>query len=105
MLEIKSLSIMLLFVVIFCASLFLLSWLIHDILYRIAAKRAGCSAPIKYLHWEPFLGLDLFLQRLSDMKAGDSIATDRNLLKKYGKTVQTNAWGVKQYVISDPLNI
>lgn len=39
------------------------------------------------------------------MKAGDSIATDRSLLKKYGKTVQTNAWGIKQYVISDPVNI
>ncbi|KUJ19695.1 cytochrome P450 alkane hydroxylase-like protein, partial [Mollisia scopiformis] len=82
-----------------------LYWLINDILYRIAAKKAGCSIPIKYFHWDPFLALDLFYQRLSDMRAGDSVATDRNLLKKYGKTVQTNAWGIKQYVISDPVNI
>ena len=45
------------------------------------------------------------MKRINDMKAGDSIATDRILLSNYGKTVQTNAWGVKQYVISDPLNI
>jgi cytochrome P450 len=80
-------------------------WLFNEILYRVAARKAGCSIPVKYTHWDPFLGLDLFLQRLSDMKAGDSIATDRNLLKKYGRTVRTNAWGIKQYVISDPVNI
>lgn len=83
----------------------LVYWVANEILYRIAAKDVGCSIPIKYAHWDPVLGLDLFFQRLSDMKAGDSIATDRNLLKKYGKTVLTNAWGIKQYVVSDPVNI
>ena len=81
------------------------SRILSGMLYRIAARKAGCSMPRKYFHWDPFLGMDLFFQRLSDMKAGDSIATDRNLLKKYGKTVQTNAWGTKQYVTSDPANI
>jgi len=105
MLDIKSPSTTILSALTLGTSLTILFWLINDILYRIAAKKAGCSNPVKYFHWEPFLGLDLFFQRLSDMKAGDSIATDRSLLKKYGKTVQTNAWGIKQYVISDPVNI
>ncbi|EPE24762.1 Cytochrome P450 [Glarea lozoyensis ATCC 20868] len=91
--------------VAFVSSVTLLTWLVTDIKYRVAANRAGCSIPKRYFHWDPFLGLDLFFLRISDMKAGDSIATDTNLIKRYGKTVQTNSWGTKQYVISDPINI
>ncbi|KAF4630632.1 hypothetical protein G7Y89_g7506 [Cudoniella acicularis] len=79
-------------------SLYLLFWGANEILYRIAARKAGCSMPVKYWHWDPFLGLDLFMKRINDMKAGDSIATDRILLKNNGKAVQTNAWGIKQYI-------
>lgn len=74
-------------------------------LYRLTARNAGCSTPVRYWHKDPFLGFDLFLQRINDMKLGDSVATDRNMLNKYGKTVLTNAWGVKQWVTSDPLNM
>jgi hypothetical protein len=107
MFDIK-LSVLVLSAIALAISFALLFWAINDILYRIAARKAGCSTPSKYFHWDPILGLDLFIKRLSDMKAGDSIATDCNLLKKYGKigkTVQTNAFGVKQYIISDPVNI
>ena len=85
--------------------IYILYWSFDELRYRSAARKAGCTIPVRYNHWDPFLGLDLFWKRLKDMNAGDSIATDRILVKKYGKTVQTNAWGVKQYVISDPLNI
>jgi len=87
MLDIKSASTTIFSVFTLGTSLAILFWFINDILYRITAKKAGCSNPVKYFYWEPFLGLDLFFQRLSDMKAGDSIATDRSLLNKYGKTV------------------
>lgn len=84
---------------------YIISWGVKEILYRLAARNAGCSTPVRYWHKEPILGFDLFLQRINDMKLGDSVATDRNLLHKYGKTVLTNSWGVKQYVTMDPLNM
>lgn len=83
----------------------IISWGVKELLYRLAARKAGCSTPVRYWHKDPILGFDLFLRRISDMKIGDSVATDRNLLNKYGKTVLTNAWGVKQYVTMDPLNM
>ncbi|TEY67925.1 hypothetical protein BOTCAL_0124g00230 [Botryotinia calthae] len=39
------------------------------------------------------------------MNSGDSLATDRIILGKYGKTVLTNNWGTKQYVTMDPIVI
>lgn len=44
-------------------------------------------------------------ERFQDMKKGDSEATDRVILKAYGKTVQTNNLGVNQYIIADTQNI
>ncbi|CAG8977703.1 hypothetical protein HYALB_00008730 [Hymenoscyphus albidus] len=83
---------------------YLFTWTLKEIRYRAAARKAGCSPPVRYWHYDPILGLDLFIQRVKDMNAGDSIATDRNIVKKYGRTVLTNAWGIKQYVTSDPAN-
>ncbi|TGO34693.1 hypothetical protein BHYA_0186g00240 [Botrytis hyacinthi] len=78
---------------------------VKDIRYRLAARKAGCAMPVKYWHKDPFLGLDLFFWRLKDMNSGDSTATDRIILGKYGKTVLTNNWGTKQYVTMDPIVI
>ncbi|CAG8960204.1 hypothetical protein HYFRA_00012722 [Hymenoscyphus fraxineus] len=87
------------------SSFYLLTWTLKEIRYRAAARKAGCSPPLRYWHYDPILGLDLFIQRVKDMNAGDSIATDRNIVKRYGRTVLTNAWGIKQYVTSDPANM
>ncbi|TVY85342.1 Cytochrome P450 monooxygenase lepH [Lachnellula suecica] len=84
---------------------YLLSWGIKELRYRHAARKAGCALPVKCWHKDPILGLDLFVQRIKDMNSGDSLATDRLLLEKYGKTVQTNSWGIKQYVTMDPANM
>lgn len=73
--------------------------------YRLAARKAGCSMPRKYRHKDPILGLDLFLRRVDSMKSGRSLALDGDLFNTYGRTVQTNAWGTKQYVTMDPRNI
>jgi cytochrome P450 len=83
----------------------ILSWGYEQIRYRLAARKAGCSSPVKCWHRDPILGLDLFLQRIKDMTSGDSLATDRNLLDTYGKTVLTNNWGTKQYVTMDSSNM
>ncbi|PQE08550.1 cytochrome P450 protein [Rutstroemia sp. NJR-2017a BBW] len=84
---------------------YILPWCLQAIHYRLAARKAGCSSPVKYWHKDPILGLDLFLQRIKDMTSGDSLATDRNLLDRYGKTVLTNNWGTKQYVTMDSANM
>ncbi|KUJ09334.1 cytochrome P450 alkane hydroxylase-like protein [Mollisia scopiformis] len=81
------------------------SWGVKELRYRVAAGKAGCATPAKYWHKDPFLGLDLFIKRITDMQAGDSLATDRILLDTYGKTVLTNNWGVKQYVTMDSANM
>jgi hypothetical protein len=39
------------------------------------------------------------------MNKGDSEATDREILKAYGKTVQTNNLGMTQYITADSANI
>ncbi|KAF7904511.1 hypothetical protein EAF00_001845 [Botryotinia globosa] len=84
---------------------YLLLWAVKDVRYRLATRKAGCAMPVKYWHKDPFLGLDLFFRRLKNMNSGDSLATDRLILGKYGKTVLTNNWGTKQYVTMDPIVI
>ncbi|KAG9230529.1 cytochrome P450 alkane hydroxylase-like protein [Amylocarpus encephaloides] len=74
-------------------------------LFRLSARNAGCFTPIAYRHKDFVLGLDLFMKRIESMKLGNSLALDKYLFDTYGKTVQTNFWGKKQYVTKDPLNI
>ncbi|KAH8652617.1 cytochrome P450 alkane hydroxylase-like protein [Tricladium varicosporioides] len=76
-----------------------------EIRYRVAAKKAGCSTPVRYLHKDPIFGIDLFVRRAKDMKAGNSMATDREILDMYGKTVLTNNFGTKQYITMDSANM
>lgn len=72
---------------------------------RLAVRKAGCALPKKYKHKEPFWGLDLVKKRLDAMKIGNTLALDNYLFTTYGKTVQTNPWGKKQYVTKYPQNI
>ncbi|KAF7941177.1 hypothetical protein EAE99_000814 [Botrytis elliptica] len=92
-------------ILIFLSCFYFLLWAVKDVRYRLAARKAGCAMPVKYWHKDPFLGVDLFFQRLKDMNSGDSLATDRIILGKYGKTVLTNNWGTKQYMTMDPIVI
>ncbi|CAG8972831.1 hypothetical protein HYALB_00001250 [Hymenoscyphus albidus] len=76
-----------------------------SISYRWAVRKAGCSLPKRYKHIAPFWGLDLVKKRVESMKLGNKLALDNYLFSTYGKTVQTNSWGTKQYVTMDPQNI
>jgi hypothetical protein len=78
---------------------------LKEVLYRVAARKAGCSLPVVYFHLDPFFGIDLYIQRIRDMNAGDFENTDRVLLAMYSNTVQTNNWGTKHYVTMDPVNM
>ena len=87
------------------AVIYFLSCILKEISYRLTARKAGCSIPVRYWHWDPILGFDLLLRRIKDMNKGDSEATDREIVKAYGKTVQTNNLSIKQYITADSANI
>lgn len=87
------------------ASIYLLYSFMAAIKYSLESKTSGCSPPIAYPHLDPLLGLDLFYRRVRDMNAGYSLATDKDILGKYGKTVLTNSWGKKQYITMDAANM
>jgi len=74
--------------------IYFLYYTFKELSYRLASRKAGCSSPIRYWHWDPILGFDLLLRKIKDMNKGDSEATDREILKAYGKTVQTNNLGM-----------
>ncbi|KAH6678277.1 cytochrome P450 alkane hydroxylase-like protein [Halenospora varia] len=76
-----------------------------SISYRVAVYRAGCSMPTKYRHKFPILGLDLFKKRIDAIKSGKALVVDQHLFSTYGKTVETNSFGTKQYVTMDLDNI
>ncbi|KAI9646296.1 hypothetical protein NHQ30_005737 [Ciborinia camelliae] len=73
--------------------------------YLYAVHQNGCSLPIRYRHWDPIFGLDLFMKRITAIKEGKWLDVDVHLFSNYGKTVQTNVWGKRQYVTMDPRNI
>jgi cytochrome P450 len=93
------------YVIIALALIYPVYRLWNSLRYRLQARNAGCSLPSKYRHNDPILGLDLFLKRVESMKVGDTLALDQSLFDTYGKTVQTNVWGTKQYVTMDAKNI
>ncbi|PMD38396.1 cytochrome P450 alkane hydroxylase-like protein [Hyaloscypha variabilis F] len=66
--------------------IYFLYYTFKELSYRLASRKAGCSSPIRYWHWDPILGFDLLLRKIKDMNKGDSEATDREILKAYGKT-------------------
>ncbi|PQE29617.1 cytochrome P450 protein [Rutstroemia sp. NJR-2017a BBW] len=73
--------------------------------YRYAMHKAGCSTPVQYHHRDPVFGLDLFMKRIQAMKDGTWLDIDDYLFSNYGKTVQTNYFGKKQYATMDSQNI
>lgn len=61
--------------------------------YKAVSRKYGCSAPSKYSHKDPVLGLDLFYNIVKSIKQGNTIVPDMRRFSEYGKTYQANSWG------------
>ena len=68
-------------------------------------RRNGCSPPPKYLHKDPFLGLDMFFDDFKAMKRGNTASTERDRFLNYGKTFEANSWGKRYIQTMDVANI
>lgn len=94
-------------------STFLLSsiilWLVYLLWMKTLAssitKKAGCSPPVKYKHFDPFYGLDLLFKKIQHTKAGNLLALDEALFTEYGKTEHTLFFGANHWLTMDPLVI
>ena len=51
----------------FDSIIYILSYVIKELLYHLAALRVDCSVSVRCWHWDPVLGLDIFLKRVQDM--------------------------------------
>ena len=65
----------------------------------------GCLPPKRIPQKDPFLGLDLFLDILKQIKANRRLESIKLRFEKYGNTFQSNSFGITVISTAEPRNI
>ncbi|MGI4815897.1 MAG: cytochrome P450 [Janthinobacterium lividum] len=68
-------------------------------------KELGCEAAARYPHRDPVFGLDLFLDNVRNLKAGNFLNNFKQRFDKYGQTFQAISMGRISIYTNEPKNL
>ena len=72
---------------------YLIRFVNQKLFYHRLRLQHNCSPPPKYQHWDPFLGIDLFIKIALGMAHGNALPEIESWFTIYGKTFQSNSFG------------